>query len=58
MAAHVEEKHAIQHQETSELGRGLSPSDVDKSSEEAQLHESEMDLPVRSRNCSSGVDIC
>lgn len=51
MTEHVDEKHAIQHQESSELDRGHSHQEVvDKGSEEAQLHESEKDFPVRWRS--------
>lgn len=45
--AQIDEKHQIQPQESSELGRGHSHQEVvDKGSNEAQLHESEKDIPV------------
>lgn len=53
MTGLTDEKHAIQHQESSELDRGHSNQEVvDKGLEEAQLHESEKDIPVR---CCNGV---
>lgn len=46
--AHYDEKHAIQPQESSELERRHShQEEVDASSNEAGLHESEKDIPVR-----------
>lgn len=43
----VDEKHQIQPQESSELDHGHSHQEViEKGSDEAQLHESEKDIPV------------
>lgn len=59
MAEHAEEKHAIQHQEISELDRGASHQEVaDKGTEEAQLYESEKDIPVRCHSEVKAPDSC
>lgn len=59
MTGHADEKIAVQHQESTELDRGHSHQEVvDKGLEEAQLHESEKDIPVRCRNGREGLCTC